>query len=452
MNFPKDFENLIKDMLGGDYDRFLDYSNKEVFRGLRVNTIKISSDNLLSKLGYSVEPSLFCDESFYIPEEIKSPGNHPLHHAGAFYIQEPSASAPVSSMNIEKGDRVLDLCAAPGGKTTQIAACLDGTGLILSNEYVKNRTQPLISNIERMGIKNAVVTSAHPDELCSALQSVFDKVLVDAPCSGEGMFRKEPKALENWSEENSISCGIRQLHILNSAAKSVKGGGVLCYSTCTFSKYENEMVVENFIKENPDFTLIKIDREYGENGYKKYAPNTENIGYTRHIFPFNKGEGHFVALFRKSGDDKGVIPESTPTKSPAVKEFLAFFDKYFESEIISNSKVFEVNGKVYITPVIPNLKNLSVLRSGVLAGEYNGKRFEPSHALFSAFGKYAKNIIDLSLTSDNLSRFLRGEEIECEACYSGYTAVLVEGIPLSFGKASNGRLKNHYPKGLRILK
>ncbi len=452
MNFPIEFENQIKDMLGSDYELFVKYANQEVFRGLRVNTIKCDKNTLLDKFGYSVVHSEFCDESFYIPNEVKSPGNHPLHHAGAFYIQEPSASAPVSSMNIKEGDYVLDLCASPGGKTTQIAAYLGGTGLLFSNEYVKSRTQMLISNIERMGIDNSIVTSAHPDDLANELPNVFDKILVDAPCSGEGMFRKEPKALENWSIENSISCGVRQLHILNSAAKMLKGGGILCYSTCTFSKYENEEVVEKFLSENTDFSILKINREYGVSGYKKYAPRTENIEYTRHIFPFNKGEGHFVALFTKSGNIQVEILETKTTTSPAVTEFLKFAEITFNNILSENDKVFEINGKVYISKTVPKLNNISVLRSGILAGEYNGKRFEPSHALFSSRGKHAKNIVNLSLENPSVAAFLRGEEIDCDSSLKGYTAVLIEGIPLSFGKASNGRLKNHYPKGLRILK
>ena len=238
MLLPNDFSERIKDMLQNEYEDFLKACDGETYRGLRINTLKADKEMVLANLGYETERSQFCEDSYYIPQNVQSPGNHPLHHAGAFYIQEPSASSAVEVMGVECGDKVLDLCAAPGGKSTQIAAKLKGTGLIWSNEYVRARVQPLISNIERMGIKNAVVSSAHPEELCTRLEGYFDKILVDAPCSGEGMFRKEPKALENWSVANSKACGQRQLHILDSAAQALKSGGILCYSTCTFSYYD----------------------------------------------------------------------------------------------------------------------------------------------------------------------------------------------------------------------
>lgn len=447
---PNDFSERIKDMLGDEYDDFIKACDGELFRGLRINTLKATSSKVFSLLGYAVEPSNFCDESYYIPSDVTSPGNHPLHHAGAFYIQEPSASSAVAVMDIKKGDKVLDLCAAPGGKSTQIAAKLCGEGLLWSNEYVKSRVQPLISNIERMGIKNAIVSSAHPEELCSKLEGYFDKVLVDAPCSGEGMFRKEPKALENWSIENSKTCGQRQLHILDSAAKALKDGGTLCYSTCTFSCYENEEVVEAFLISHPEFSIIDMPFEFGKEGYIKYAPKTPDIVKTRHIFPQNKGEGHYIALFRKNGDLLDSDNGKNISKSARVKIFEEFCNEMFNNAEALISNALLINDKVYISPNLPNVNGCGVVRSGVFAGEVKGNRFEPSHNLFSAYGEFAKNKLDLSIDDNRVNAFLKGEEIDCEL--KGYTAVLIEGIPLSFGKASNGRLKNHYPKGLRLVK
>ena len=224
----------MKSMLGDEYDDYLEYYNSsDNFRGLRVNTLKCSADKLKSLLDFELEPTPFCEDGFYIPPFVSSVGNNPLHHAGAFYVQEPSATSAVTMLDVKKGDKVLDLCAAPGGKSTQIAAKLRGEGLLWSNEIVRNRAIILLSNIERMGVRNSVVSNCRPDILCERLSGYFDKVLVDAPCSGEGMFRKNSAAQE-WSIEHVRSCAERQLKILNSARYTLKGGGVLVYSTCTF--------------------------------------------------------------------------------------------------------------------------------------------------------------------------------------------------------------------------
>ena len=237
----------MKSLLGDEYSEFLKYYEADNFRGLRVNTLKCTPDKLKSLLDFELKNTPFCKEGFYIPDEVTSLGNNPLHHCGAFYIQEPSATSAVEMLGVEEGDFVLDLCAAPGGKSTQIGAKLNGTGLLWSNEIVKSRANILLSNIERMGISNAVVSNCHPDVLCERLANQFDRVLVDAPCSGEGMFRKNQEAQTEWSEEHVKSCAERQLNILNSAKKALKSGGVLVYSTCTFSVEENEGVITRFI-------------------------------------------------------------------------------------------------------------------------------------------------------------------------------------------------------------
>ncbi len=441
----------MRDMLGEDYDSFEQAAALPPYRGIRANTLKLSSDELKSRLNIEMTPSPFCELGYYIPSDTEGLGNHPFHHAGAFYIQEPSATSAVEAMEIKPGDTVLDLCAAPGGKSTQIAAALDGKGYLWSNEFVRSRVQSLISNIERLGVTNAAVSSMRPDELCPMLEGAFDKVLVDAPCSGEGMFRKEPKALENWSLENSISCGDRQVKILASAAYAVKSGGLLCYSTCTFSYHENEEVVARFLKLRPEFELVPIKRDFGEPGYKKYAPDTVGIEHTRHIFPFNGGEGHFVALMRKSGDSTSeLLSDTSVQKNEAVRAFEEFEADCFMMPL--KGIKYSVRDKVYITPLLPSIGGKALIRNGVLCGEYLGKRFEPSHALFSAFGGLARNRVDFSLSEDRIYRFLHGEELDCDATLKGYTAVLIEGVPLSFAKTSGGRLKNRYPKGLRTLK
>ena len=240
-----DFLLRMKSLLGDEFDEFLKFYNSDDFiKGLRVNTLKCLPEKLCSLLDFELKKTPFCDEGFYIPSDVKSIGNNPLHHAGAFYVQEPSATSAVTMLDVHEGDYVLDLCAAPGGKSTQIGAKLNGTGLLWSNEIVRSRANILLSNIERMGISNAVVSNCRPDELCKRLENRFDRILVDAPCSGEGMFRKNDAERE-WSIEHVKSCAARQLLILNSAKDALKNGGYMVYSTCTFSKEENEGCVRS---------------------------------------------------------------------------------------------------------------------------------------------------------------------------------------------------------------
>ena len=307
----KDFLERMKSLLGGEFDAWLKiYNSDDVFRGLRVNTLKCSADKLREHIGFELRQTPFCLEGFYIPSDISGIGNLPLHHAGAFYVQEPSATSAVTMLGVEKGDKVLDLCAAPGGKSTQIASALGGEGLLWSNEIVRNRAIILLSNIERMGVKNAVVSNCRPDILCDKLTGYFDKVLVDAPCSGEGMFRKN-SAAEEWSAEHVKSCADRQLKILNSAKRALKQNGVMVYSTCTFSREENEGVVEEFLKQNPDFEIEDSGVSFGR----------PTLDYARRIFPMDGGEGHFAVRLRKNGAEMSV-PEvrNNPSKLPDFAE------------------------------------------------------------------------------------------------------------------------------------
>lgn len=447
MNLPKLYCERMKAILGSEYENYISSIDNKAFRGLRINTLKTNKNNLEKYYSFLKEPTLFYEESYYIPEDVEKLGNDVLHHAGAFYIQEPSASSAVSALNIEKGDIVLDLCAAPGGKSTQIAAELDGTGLLVSNEYVSQRVNALVSNIERMGIINAVVTSNDSETLCKALPCVFDKILVDAPCSGEGMMRKETAALENWSIDNIKLCADRQLEILNNATISLKDGGFLCYSTCTFAYEENEQVVERFLKLHKNFKLIEINKKFGRSAFKKYAPDTENIEYARRILPMDKGEGHFIALMKKEKiQENAVFFEEKFEKNDIFNEF---FENNFKEKMPDN--IIKIGDRIYISPKTPNMSGVNVIRSGIFAGHIEKNRFIPSHALFATNKFEPLRIIDLQPEDMLIKKFLHGEEIDCDENFKGYVSVRVCGIPLGFGKASNGRLKNHYPKGLRTL-
>lgn len=441
----KDFLFRMKSLLGDEFDEFLKYYEGDNFRGLRVNTIKSSCEDLKKHLDFLLEPTPFCSEGFYIPNEVESPGNNPLHHAGAFYIQEPSATSAVTMLDVQKDDFVLDLCAAPGGKSTQIGARLNGTGLLWSNEIVKNRANILVSNIERMGIYNAVVSNCSPELLCPRLSGVFDKVLVDAPCSGEGMFRKNSNAQTEWSEGHIKSCANRQLHILESAKTTLKSGGVLVYSTCTFSVEENEGVINQFLKNNPDFVLEDANVTFGR-------PTLE---YARRIFPMDGGEGHFAARLRKSGNIyKNVSSARAVKKEKDIEKYLEFYDSLFYNRPFGEN-IRIVKDKIIILPENYNFdaNSLPILRAGVVLGEIVKNRIEPHHSAFMAAKKeQCKSSLDFDVNSREISAFLHGEEIEVPSDIKGYTAVCVNGIVTGFGKASNGRLKNKYPKGLRILR
>ena len=448
MNIPQLFKNRIIEIMGEENaEIYLKNLGKPQFCGIRANLIKISKENFEKILGVK-DSSPFCDYLYYVDKSSVN-GNNPYHHCGAFYFQEPSASSAVTALSPKKGDFVLDMCASPGGKTTQIAPLIGDNGLIWSNEAVTQRIQPLISNIERLGIKNAVVSNSHPELLTNELPEFFDKVLVDAPCSGEGMIRKDNSILNSWSIENINICAVRQLKILESAAKCLKNGGLLCYSTCTFAYEENEQVIESFLSMHSEFELIKIEKPFGSDGLKRYAPHTKNIEYARRIFPKDGGEGHFVALMKKSGDIKADNFCETEKQNNEIKIFKEFYSGTFKENY--SGIAVSIKDKVYIKPNIPTFNNVGVVRQGVFCGEVKKNRFEPSHALFMAYGNKALNIVNFNLQDKDLYKFLHGEEIECDGSLKGFTAVTLDGMTLGFGKASNGRLKNRYPKGLRTL-
>lgn len=433
----------IKSLLGDDFDEFLKFYENENYKGLRVNTLKCSAEKLRTLVDFELVNTPFCKEGFYIPSDVTSLGNSPLHHCGAFYIQEPSATSAVEMLGVEKNDFVLDLCAAPGGKSTQIGAKLQGTGLLWSNEIVRNRANILLSNIERMGISNAVVSNCHPDILCNELQGKFDKVLVDAPCSGEGMFRKNSDAQNEWSVEHVKSCAQRQLMILNSAKNALKEGGVMVYSTCTFSQEENEDVITQFLSENPDFELEDAGIDFGR----------KTLEYACRIFPMDGGEGHFAARLRKKGEGYGsIIPYKNNQKID--DKVWDFYDSLFVDRPFGDNLTL-VGEKIIILPenYNRNIKNTGIIRAGIILGEIVKNRIEPHHSVFMAAQKNdCRSAVDFDLNSDEIHKFLHGEEIAVPSEVKGYTAVCVNEITVGFGKASNGRLKNKYPKGLRILR
>lgn len=456
MILPNDFLSDMKTIFNkNDYDLFLKCYDKPYFKGLRVNSLKINPEKFKKIFEYKLKPSPFYENGFYIDENVEKLGRHPLHHAGAFYLQEPSASFPVTVLDPKPHDKVLDLCASPGGKTTQIAEKLNGTGLVWANEFIKNRTNPLISNIERLGIKNAVVSSCRTDILCKKLAGFFDKVLVDAPCSGEGMFRKNPKAILEWSKEHVRSCATRQLEILENAKYALKKDGFLVYSTCTFSIEENEGVISKFLEKNKNFELCEIKTNLARPAVCNSQSKNLNLNFAKRITPLENGEGHFFAKLQKkslSDEDlnlKKVMPYKYKKESKAILNAQKLYSELFNSSIYGNLEKF--GNYYFILPEnLPNFKNLNVLRAGILLCEDKQNYIFPCHAAFMA-AKYDElnQALNFSTDSKEIISFLKGEELEIDSNLKGFTAVCVDEVTVSFGKITNGKLKNKYPKGLR---
>lgn len=441
------FKNRVCGSFGWSIEDFDRIFSEAPFRGIRINPLKSDVKKVQSGLEFKLDSTSFYKDSYYIPKDYEGIGNLPLHHAGAFYVQEPSASSVLTVIDAKPGERILDLCAAPGGKSTGIAASLMGKGLLWSNEYVRKRAAALLSNIERIGVTNAVVSSLSADYLCSTLAGFFDVVAVDAPCSGEGMWRHNEQVEKQWSEDYVKECAALQRQILSSAAEAVRPGGRLIYSTCTFSKEENEDNVIWFLEQFPEFTLTEITADFGSRGL---SGNTDIDSKVRRVLPTDGGEGHFVALFKKSGECEPIslstIGENiSPQNKKITTEFL---NENFLS--LPDGILYEKNDLVYLVPNgTPEVKG-DILRYGLLLGEIRKNRIEPAHALFTAAGVEPKRVLELELSDERLRKFLKGEEIPTDG-ENGYTAVRVFGAPLGFGKCSNGRLTNRYPKGLRLI-
>ena len=413
-------------------------------RGLRVNPLKCNAESLRAALPFELESAPFSPLSYYLPNNAEGVGRLALHHAGAFYVQEPSAASAVTVLDPQPGERVLDLCAAPGGKSTQIAGALAGQGLLWANELVPNRAEILLSNIERLGVRNAVVSSCTPDVLCAALAGFFDRVLVDAPCSGEGMFGRDEQAIAEWSEAHVAACAVRQQKILDSAAQAVRTGGVLVYSTCTFSPEENEQTAAAFLRAHPEFELEDAGVSFGRPGIAEFAPDAP-VTRTRRILPMDGGAGHFVARFRRTGENMSH-PAMYVCPKPD-KDAQNLFEALFSCECWGTPARF--GDRIVLLPAgLPRMERLGVLRAGVALAEVRKNRLEPMHGVFAAARPgEARQQCTLPAAGAETDAFLRGEEIPCDA--RGYTAVDVAGVALGFGKASGGTLKNRYPKGLR---
>ncbi len=419
LSLPKEFLKRMENELGKDFPAFLKEYEKPPLRGFRVNTLKISPDEAERLFPYSKGRVSWCPEGFYYDMR---PGKEPAYRCGLIYSQEPSAMIAAEELAPSPGDRVLDLCAAPGGKSTQIGAALQGEGLLVSNEIVPSRAAALAENIERMGIKNAVVTNMSPEKMEKEFPCYFDKIMVDAPCSGEGMFRRDNAAISEWSPENVHSCAQRQRLILESAVKMLRGGGVMVYSTCTFSKEENEDNAMRLAEAHPELTLVSM---------KRIMPHT------------HKGEGHFAAKFVKSGE------EYIPRKPEVSKAESSLFEEFAEESLTCGLKGRYVSfgDRLYLlTEDFGSLERIKAVRPGLFLGENKKGRFEPSHGLCMALKK-EDFVRSIEIDDAQSERYYKGEALEGGG--RGFTAVLWKGFPMGWGKAVNGIIKNHIPKYLR---
>lgn len=454
MVLPQDFKNKMQNLLKDEFDDFLKGYEKDNFYSLRINTLKAQPSDVLGKNLFDFTPVKWCPTGYYYPGNQR-PGRHSYHHAGVFYIQEASAMAVVECADIRHGDKVLDLCAAPGGKSTQIATKLDGTGLQISNEIVPNRAKILSQNIERMGIKNAVVTNESPEKLEKVFPAFFDRIIVDAPCSGEGMFRKDPAVVNEWSLAQVDVCANRQGHILESAHKMLAENGIIVYSTCTFSPKENEIAVQKFIDNHPEYLLVKPEvHSFFSPGVPQWADSDNaELCNTMRLFPHKiDGEGHFIAVLKKTqGDGCRVKSAKTVSDKKLLQPYFDFEKKFLKDICFDNFILFGEN--LYAMPEgTPDLSKVKVLRCGLHLGEIKKNRFEPSHSLAMALSKEnVKQYVSYDCNSEEMLNYLKGETLEVDDNIKGWCLVCTDGYSVGWAKVTDGTAKNHYPKGLRIL-
>ncbi|MGN1227933.1 MAG: RsmF rRNA methyltransferase first C-terminal domain-containing protein [Christensenellales bacterium] len=487
INLPKEFLANMKKLLNNDFEKFIAIYDKPYLKGLRVNTKKISTERLRDIMQNTLINQIPYADAFYVNADDKL-GNTPYHHAGLFYLQEPSAMQPALCQTINKDAIVLDMCASPGGKSGQIAEQLSEQGLLVCNEIITNRAKVLKENMDRLGYKNVIVTSTTVQNL-TRLGKIFDYIFLDAPCSGEGLFRREPKAVEQWNSGINQMNGERQLELLMLATKLLKPGGKIIYSTCTFSKVENEDVVYKFLSNNTNFEIAKINEnlfpyscslaeiskntknscsdKLDENEVQNFNCVTndndtvrldasqrcqyslnENL---RRVMPhINEGEGQFYACLQNT--DAKIIDNKNyqylETLKASEKQIVnEFIDKYTN---LKNLNIKSYEGNILFPPQKEiNTKGIFVLKYGVNLGKIEKRRFIPNHNFFTSFGDEFK--IKINLSESDVNKYLKGEQLEIDdEDISGYCAVCIDGYVLGGGKVQNGKINNLYPKYLRL--
>lgn len=459
MELPVEFKERMINLLGEK--EFEDYEKsflKERKYGLRVNTSKISTEEFEKISPFKIKKIPWISNGYFYDGESTSPAKHPFYHAGLYYLQEPSAMTPAEFLPVEEGDFVLDLCAAPGGKATELASKLKGRGLLVANDISNSRAKGLLKNLELFGLGNIMITNETPQRLADYFEGYFDKILIDAPCSGEGMFRKDSAIIKSWQKKGPSEYAAIQRQIVKTAASMLKSGGMMLYSTCTFAPEENEGTISYLLDEHPDMEIAALpDYE----GFSKGQPDWLGDDFTKYreleravrIFPHKmEGEGHFICLLNKKGKDDSSICKSNVNKvdNEDFNEFLKIINKDYNRENFTMC-----SDRIYLMPEgEPVTKGLHLLRNGLLFGECKKNRFEPSQALAMSLKKEeCRNVIDLSPEDIRVIKYLKGETIGAEDILSdkdrGWYLVCVNAFPLGWGKLNNGVLKNKYHTGWR---
>jgi len=463
---PPAYLERMAHLLGDEYKAFLASYNDSPCTGLRVNTLKLSAERFLTITPFHLEQIPWSPVGFrVIPPAVgsHSPGKHPHHAAGLFYLQEPSAIAVAELLNPRPGERVLDLAAAPGGKSTHLAAKMENQGLLVANEIHPQRAWDLAENLERCGVRNATITNETPEHLAEHFGAFFDRVLVDAPCSGEGLFRKSPKARMEWNLKLVESCSIRQSKILESAARLVRPGGWLAYATCTFSPQENEARLARFLESHPEFEIIPSPRLPGFSaGHPEWLnpPAPDSLRGAFRLWPHRApGEGHFIALLRRDDSQaNSAFKPYHPGKIPTTVQRL--YQEFIQENLVSiptETRLELIGSYLYQLPAdLPDLGALRRLHPGWWLGTMKKNRFVPAHALAMGLAKEdALRLVEL-VSSDpgQVNAYLRGESLSGERQGKtqpdgGWVMVTVDGFPLGWGKQVQGVIKNYYPHGLR---
>lgn len=438
-NLPENYQKKMKDLLQDQYGNYLQSFSNPIAYGLRINTTKISVEDFLKISPFHLKPIPWTTNGFYYDENDK-PSKHPFYYAGLYYLQEPSAMIPAQVLPIEEGDLVLDACAAPGGKSTEILNKLNGSGCLISNDISASRAQALLHNIEKWGCQNVFVASEDISKLSSFYPDTFDKILIDAPCSGEGMFHKDPSLIKSWIERGNQYYVSIQKEIVRSALHMLKEGGQMVYSTCTFSKEENEDIIDYMLSICPQLKLLSIDL------YDSFERGIQHPECIR-IYPHKvKGEGHFTTLLQKGekqSKEKQIVSINS-IQNEWIQEFFSHVNKTF------SNGTFEIRKeKLYFIPNF-NTKRIRLLRSGLYIGDCKKNRFEPSQAFAMHLKKEEfDSTIDFSKEDERVIRYLKGETIQVSSKLKGWVLICVEGYPLGFGKIDKGMIKNKYAQGWR---
>ncbi|MCL2864341.1 MAG: RsmB/NOP family class I SAM-dependent RNA methyltransferase [Lachnospiraceae bacterium] len=459
MHLPKSFEEKMSAFLGEDYSAYLQTLEEPFHYGLRINIGKISVVDFLKIAPWPLKPIPWIENGFYYDGNTYQPAKHPYYFAGLYYLQEPSAMTPANRLLIEAGDKVLDLCAAPGGKATELGAKLKEDGLLVVNDISNSRAKGLLKNIELAGIGNVLVVNEDSNKLKKHFYGFFDKILIDAPCSGEGMFRKDVKMIKAWEAQGPEYFSQIQKNVILDGAQMLKADGLLLYSTCTFDRRENEEVITYLLKQCPEFELLEIK---GHEGFLDGIATEHNpaLSKTKRLYPHRiKGEGHFLALLKKGSTQSKECPQKPKqTKEASKSEHSVVLNDFLKNihRTFDFNRLMIQNERVYFLPEnLPNLKGLRFLRTGLLLGELKKKRFEPSQALAMHLKKEAyQHVIDLKCSDVRVTKYLKGETINLEDVTNskekGWYLFCVDGFPLGFGKLANQTLKNKYQTGWRL--